>query len=206
MTRRLPAISLWVGCVFIAAAAFGSGSSTSKVAAAVSRSAADSCAQKVRTLEEHAAKPGKKKKQNTRISEEEINSYLAYELSSKYHPSLKSIVVDLEEAKLHGVAAINFDHVNKNSTRFLKKLLARMFAGEHELSVKGALLARAGKVSFQVHEARFDGTPLPIILVEEIMSIVGRNQKPPIDPTQPSQLPYGIQSVEVHSGYIIIHQ
>jgi len=42
--------------------------------------------------------------------------------------------------------------------------------------------------------------------VEEIISTVGKRQKPPFDPMQPSQMPYGIQKVETGQGYITVYQ
>jgi len=35
---------------------------------------------------------------------------------------------------------------------------------------------------------------------------VGRKQDPPFDPMQPSKMPYEIQKVDVHSGYIVVYQ
>jgi hypothetical protein len=170
----------------------------------LSKAASDSCVAKLKRLEESSASSSKK--QTVEFSETEINSYLAFELSKNYHPSLKSLLVTLEESKLRGVASIDFDSLAMNSKTVFTTLMTKMFSGVHTLSVRGKLVAAEGKGSFQLEEAHFDDSALPSFLVEEIISSVGRKQKPPFDPLQPSKLPYGIQSVELHPGRALIRQ
>jgi hypothetical protein len=172
----------------------------------ISKAAAESCAAKLKRLEGFAAGSSRTKKQTTEFSENEINSYLALELSKNYHPSLKSLVIVLEESKLQGVASIDFDSLAMNSKTFLTKIMTRMFSGVHTLLVRGKLVTAEGKARFQLEEASFDDSALPNFLVEEIITAVGRKQKPPFDPMQPSKLPYDIQSVELHPGRALVHQ
>ncbi len=135
-----------------------------------------------------------------------MNSYFALILSSKYHPCLKMLSFKLEEDKLQAVAAIDFDRLGRTSGRLLPKLLSFMLSGVHTLTARGQLVSGNGKASFRLEEARFDNTTLPKALVEEIITAVGRKQNPPFDPLEPSELFYGIQKVDVHSGYIVVHQ
>ena len=171
----------------------------------ISKAASDSCSAKLKRLEEAANTPGANK-QTAEFSEIEINSYLAFELSQYYHPSLKSLLITIEESKLQGLATIDFDSLAMNSKTTVTKLMTKMFSGVHTLAARGKLVAADGKGSFQLEEARFDDSTLPNFLVEEIISAVGRKQKPPFDPLQPSTLPYGIQSVELHPGRAIVRQ
>jgi hypothetical protein len=172
----------------------------------ISKAAAESCGVKLKRLEDFAASSSRSKKQTTEFSENEINSYLALELSKNYHPSLKSLLIVVEESKLQGVASIDFDSLAMNSKTVLTKLMTKMFSGVHTLSVRGKLVTEEGKARFQLEEAYFDDSALPNFLVEEIISAVGRKQKPPFDPMQPSKLPYGIQTVELHPGRALVHQ
>jgi hypothetical protein len=93
-----------------------------------------------------------------------------------------------------------------NSTKMLTRLVANLFSGMHSLSMSGKLAARGGMANFILDVARFDDTALPNFLVEEIISAVGRKQKPPFDPMQPSRMPYAIDRVEVHREYILVCQ
>ncbi len=174
--------------------------------ARISQAASNSCAEKVKALEALAAAPQSRKKKTTRFSEEEINSYLAFELKSNYHPSLRSLDLSFGDDSLKGTAIIDFDKLSMNSTRFLNKLVARLFSGVHSLTVAGKLIANAGKANFQLEEARFDSRVLPNFLVEEIITAVGNKQKPPFDPMQPSQMPFAIKKVDVRRGHILVYQ
>lgn len=172
----------------------------------ITKTSAESCRSKVEKLQAFAAnaKPGKK--QITRLSQEEINSYLALDLSAKYSPGLKSLFFAFESDKLQADAVIDFDRLGMSATRMIAKLMASLFSGIHTLSARGRLVAQQGKANFQLEEAKFDGTGLPNFLVEEIITAVGRKQKPPFDPMQPSEMPYRIEKVEIHAGYIVIYQ
>jgi hypothetical protein len=172
----------------------------------ISRSAADTCGVKVLRLQELAEKP-QATPRTTTFSEAEINSYLALELSSKYHPSLKSFSVHFEPAKLTSRASIDFDKLLLTSRSVFARLFAKMLSGTHEIHVQGRLVANGGgQASFELEDARFDTTTLPNVLVEEIISAVGRKQTPPFDPMKPSRMPYGIDRVEMQAGQILVFQ
>lgn len=149
-------------------------------------------------------KPGQT--QTTKFTEEEINSYLALEISSKYHPCLKSLVLSFKEKKLKVVSAIDFDRLGRSSTKILPKLMSFLFSGIHTLDADGQVISGDGKGSFKLEKATFDRGELPRSLVESIISAVGRKQTPPFDPMQPTAMPYEIRKVDMHSGYIIVYQ
>ncbi len=172
----------------------------------ISQAAADSCEAKVRDLEANASHTPHPLKRATRISEEEINSLFALKLKPKYHPSLKSIRFGFESSAIRSTAIIDFDALSVNSTKTFTKLIAKMFSGVHQLDVHGRLIADARYAHFELIEARFDNSGLPNFLVEQVITAVGRKQKPPFDPLQPTQMPYSIQKVEVRAGYILIYQ
>jgi len=181
----------------------------SKAAVGVSRAAADSCAVKIKRLDDYAAvaiPAAKVGKQTTRITEDEINSYLELELRPEYHASLKSLTVKLAESRLQGSASIDFDLVELKNNPLLTGLLRKMLAGVHSLVVAGNLISADGKAHFVLSEARFDGITLPNLLVAEIITAVCAKQNPPFDPMKPSVLPYHIQKVDLHAGYIVVYQ
>jgi hypothetical protein len=172
----------------------------------ITRAAADQCGAKLKRIEAFAANKSPGQKQTTRFSEEEVNSYLALELSPKYHPCLKSLTVAFEEDRIQNVVVVDFDRLGTTSTKILPKLLSFMLSGVHTITARGELLSGNGKASFRLEQARFDNSTLPKSLVEEIISAVGRKQNPPIDPLQPTQLFDEIEKVDVHAGYILAYQ
>lgn len=175
-------------------------------ATTVSRAAADRCKAKLKQLEEFALRHPPDRRQTMQFSEEEVNSYLALELSSKYHPSLKSLVITFEEKKLRALTTVDFDRLGETSSTIFPKLVSALLSGTHTISAYGELVSGKGKAKFVLEEAKFDSSSLPKRIVEEIISAVGRKQNPPFDPLQPSELPYRIDRVDVRRGQLFVYQ
>jgi|WetSurMetagenome_2_1015567.scaffolds.fasta_scaffold09402_4 hypothetical protein len=175
-----------------------------KSAGMVSKAAAERCSTKLKSLEDFAAQRKAGRKQTMRFSQDEINSYLALDLSPHYHPCLKGLSITLKENMLQAVASIDFDHLG--SSKFVTKILGFLFSATHQMTATGQIISQDGNAYFRLDQARFDGQTLPNHVVEEIISAVGRRQDPPFDPLQPSKLMYEIEKVEVHAGYIIVYQ
>jgi hypothetical protein len=171
-----------------------------------SKAAAERCSEKLDKLESFAAKRKSGQKQTMKFSQDEINSYLALDLSAQYHPCLKSLVVSLEENGVEAVASIDFDRMKSSSGNQLWKLAGLVFSGTHTLTARGKLLSKDGKANFSLDQASFDDATLPRSLVELIITAVGRHQNPPFDPLQPSKLFYEIEKADIHSGYAMVYQ
>lgn len=194
----------WLAALLVLCALADAGPETAK--SVITRTAADRCNAKLKTIENFAAQRKAGQKQTTRFSENEVNSYLALDLRSQYHPCLKSLILAFEEDRLQSIAAIDFDRLGSTSNRLLPKLLSFMLSGVHMMTVRGRLMSGNGKASFRLEQAQFDNRTLPKTLVEEIITAVGRKQNPPFDPLQPSTLFDDIEKVEVHPDYILVFQ
>jgi hypothetical protein len=175
----------------------------------ISKAAADSCDAKIRHLETYAATSipaANVGKRATRLSENELNSYFDLVLRPQYHPCLKSLRFKISEVRVQAFASIDFDRLEMKNAQFLTGLIRRMLSGVHSMTVMGGIISGNGKANFSLDEARFDSLTLPNLLISEIISAVGRKQTPPLDPMQPSTLPYQIQKVDLHSGFIQVYQ
>jgi hypothetical protein len=157
-------------------------------------------------LEKFAAKRKPGKSQKIQFLENEINSYLAINLSRKYHPCLKSLIVTFEWNKVHAMALVDFDRLESSSKGLFPKLIGLMLSGKHTISATGQLISDNGNAYYRLEEARLDESTLPKSLVEEVISLIGRNQNPPWDPLQPCKLPNKIEKIRVYPGYIITYQ
>ena len=209
LARRLTGlilIALALTLIVPAASRFPLFSRAAEAGPELSRTAAESCARKVKKLQDFSASAGNQGHQITRISEVELNSFMAYQLSSKYHPSLKSLTVRFKPAQLQCVAELDFDQLGMSSKKSMTRVLASLFTGAHNLAVSGKLIADAGQAHFELERALFDDVSLPNLLVGEIISTVGKRQKPPFDPMQPTGMPYGIRKVDVGQSFIVIYQ
>ena len=201
--RRFGVVIFLAGLLLCNAASFAAAQTA---AFAPSRKAAAECSAKLSKLE---AFPGKRKSgetQTMKLSENEINSYLALDLSAQFHPCLKSLVTVFEENRLKATATIDFDRLGMTSSKLLSKLISLIFSGVHTIAADGQLVAKDGKAQFKMNQALFDGSALSKPLIEGIISAVGRKQNPPFDPLQPSEMPYEINKVDVHPRYIIVYQ
>jgi hypothetical protein len=198
--------ALPLSCLLIFSGIFVSLTGQDKSAYIPSKAAADRCSKKLKTVEEFASKRKPGRKQVTQFSQDEINSYLALDLSAKYHPCLKSLMITLEENELQAVAAIDFNQLKSAPGKLLPKLVGLMFTGTHTLTARGQLLSKDGKAKFILDQARFDDNTLPRYLVEQIISAVGRRQNPPFDPLQPSKIFYEIEKAEIHANDVIVYQ
>jgi hypothetical protein len=174
--------------------------------AVVTKAAAERCNLKLKALQDYAVHPKAGRVQTTQFSEDEVNSYFALVVSSQFNPCLKSLTFRFEEDRLQGDAIIDFDRLETSSGKLFPKVLSLLLSGVHTITARGQLVSGNGKASFRLEQARFDNSTLPKALVEEIISAVGKKQNPPFDPLQPSQLFYGIQKIDVHSGYVIAYQ
>lgn len=168
--------------------------------------AAAQCRAKLKSVEDFADRNKAGQTQSTRFTEDEINSYLALDLKPRYDASLKNLVVHFKEDSLQAIVSVDFDQLGSTSSKFLPRLIGMMISGIHTITANGKLLSKNGKANFVLGQALFDTSTLPKFLVEEIISAVGRKQKPPFDPLRPSRMPYEINRVEVHPGYIMIYQ
>lgn len=173
---------------------------------AVSKAAAERCAEKIGKMERFLPEKEAGKSQATPFTEEEINSYLHLVLKPRYHPSLRSLEVTLEPDRLRTRALIDFDRLRGSSAGVFRNMLSFMFSGVRTLDAGGKLHTGNGRGRFELEEARFDGRTLPNGLVNEIIVAVGMRQNPPFNPTEPSTLPYGIERVEIRAGELVAHQ
>ena len=173
---------------------------------AVSKAAAERCAEKIGRMERFLPEKEAGKSQSTPFTEEEINSYLQLVLKPRYHPSLRTLEVTLKKDRLRTRALIDFDRLRASSAGLFRNLLAFMFSGVRTLDAEGKLHTGNGRGRFELEEARFDGRTLPAGVVNEIIAAVGMRQNPPFNPTEPSSLPYGIERVEIGPGELVAYQ
>jgi hypothetical protein len=90
--------------------------------------------------------------------------------------------------------------VDDVTTGYLRLLLK----GIQTLEIEGTLEAENGMATYRVQEARLSGIPIPARLVNNLLSSLGKKNDPPFDPSQPFEMPYGIQSFTFQPGTVIM--
>jgi len=177
-----------------------------ELSARTSKVAAEQCGFKLKKIEAFAVNRREGEKQVIRISQEELNSYLALDLSQKYHPSVKRLVISFENERLHGIALLDFDLIGSLSEGLLPKIVNMLLTGKHIVAARGQVQSSNGMAAFHLEQAWLDGNTLPSLIIEEIIATVCKKQRPPFNPFQPSEMPYRIQSIELRKGFVTIYQ
>ena len=152
--------------------------------------------------------PAKKSGRNQTIyfTEDEINAWLALQVKFRAHPSLKNLMVALDDNHAVVTADIDFDHLNANSSTLLPKLIAIMFSGVHTITAHGKITSGNGQGMFEVDKASFDKLSIPAYLMKEIIAAVGLRQPHPIDPTKSYALPFDLDRLDVRKASLIAYQ
>ncbi len=138
------------------------------------------------------------------VTEEELNAYLSAKLHQGHQKAVESIALLLKEGTFLTRVEVNVDElqfpVDDVMTGYLKLLLK----GIQTLEIEGTLEAEKGLATYRVQEARLSGIPIPARLVNNLLSSLGKKNNPPFDPTQPFEMPYGIQSFAFQPGNVMM--
>ena len=138
------------------------------------------------------------------LTEKELNAYLSAQLYQQHQKAVESIVLLLKEGTFLTRVEVNVDELqfpgNDVTTAFLRLLLK----GIQTLEIEGTLEAENGLATYRVQEARLSGILIPTRLVNSLLSSLGKKNHPPFDPTQPFEMPYGIQSFTFQPGKVMM--
>lgn len=171
----------------------------------VSEAAAQTFNDKVNDIETYAAGEGGEGK-TTRLTEQEINSYLNLHGNSKYRSCIQYFKISLAEESLVGTASVNFDCLRQTAPGSVSGLITGLFSGIHTLTARGNIQSDNGKGNFRLEEARFDSLPLPGFLVEQLITSICMRLDPPFDPMEPSPFPLKIRNIRIEPGQIMVLQ
>ena len=164
--------------------------------------------QKVATITAHGERSIKQARRTT-VTENEVNSYLVYEVREQ----LPTGVVDpsvtiLGTGRVSGRAVVDLDAVRKqkNPTSLLDPMNYLM--GRLPVTAVGVLKTSDGVGRFQLESASVSSIPVPKILLQEIVSYYSRTPEKPagIGLDDPFQLPARIREIQVERGQAIIVQ
>jgi hypothetical protein len=169
---------------------------------------AETLRQKVATIEKHGALRVKQERR-TILTENEVNSYLAYDSPN----DLPAGVVDpsltvLGPGRVSGRAVVDLDAVRKsrNPTSMLDPM--SYLTGRLPITATGTLKTSNGIGRFQLESAAVGGVPVPKMVLQEIVSYYSRTPEKPagIGLDDPFALPARIREIQVDRGQAIIVQ
>src|SRR5687768_8488669 len=139
----------------------------------------------------------------TAITEAELNSYLRYELGDQIPAGVTDPWVSiLENGRLAGRATVDLARVGKGrkSSGMLDPF--NLLTGSMPLAVDGILHTKNGVGTFAVQSASISGVPVPVWMLQEIVSYYSKSEFAPngVAIDKPFALPNGIREIQTARG------
>jgi hypothetical protein len=150
-----------------------------------------------------------KTRTTTPITETEVNSYLQFELSDRIPDGVTSPWVSiLEEGRLAGRATVDLARVGKSRKSGGMLDPFNYLGGSLPLTVNGVLTTKNGMAHFTVESASISSVPVPVWMVQEIVSYYSKSESSPdgVALDKPFALPNGIREIRTARGQATVVQ
>lgn len=192
---------------FVAALGFALSTST-HAQVRPSKRDAQAMKQKVATIATHGERAAKQGRRTT-VTENEVNSYLAYEAAGQLPAGVgQPSVTALGAGRISGRAVVDLDAVRKagNSTSLFD--LRSYLTGHVPVTATGVLHASNGRGRFQLESASVGVVPIPKLLLQEIVAYYSKSPDKPggISLDDEFELPARIREIQVGRGQAVIVQ
>jgi hypothetical protein len=173
-------------------------------AAALSREKADLFSRKMEQLT--TTRPGSLPVRRIAITEEELNSWLAYGGKGALPAGIAEPQVTLlPDGKVVGEAVVDLASVGKSRGSLD---LFRILGGRVPLNISGVLKTAGGTGRFQLASAEVSGIPVPETLLQELISYYSKTTERPdgVRLDQSFPLPASIKQIDVGLGEAVVIQ
>jgi hypothetical protein len=138
------------------------------------------------------------------LSEEEINSYLQYQLGPELPPGISNVRGKLEDGRPRGTATVNFDELRIGDSSVAGPLLGMILKGSHTVGFDGRLSSASGVANFQTAEVTVDDHKLPPAAVQFLYDHYLHNRFPEVALNAPFRLPPTVGKLSVGSGSVSV--
>ena len=152
---------------------------------------------------------GGKTAATTPVTETEINSYLQYELADRIPPGVTDPWLSiLEEGRLSGRATVDLARVGESRKSGGMLDPFSLLTGSLPLTVNGVLRTKNGVGTFTVESASISSVPVPVWMVQEIVSYYSKSESSPngVALDKPFVLPNGIREIQTARGQATVVQ
>ncbi len=173
-----------------------------------SRREADGLRVKVEAIERNA-QSSRPARLVTRVTEREVNAYLAYDARDQLPVGLtEPRITILSDLSLSGTATIDLDAIRQQrQTRGWLDLLSYL-NGRVRVAVAGRLTATNGTARFALGRATVGGLPVPKLVVQELVAFYSRTPSNPrgLNIDDPYALPAQIRQIDIRPGEAVVKQ
>jgi hypothetical protein len=145
----------------------------------------------------------------TPVSEAELNSYLQYELGDKLPTGVKDPWVSiLGDGRLSGRASVDLSQVGQGKKTGGMLDPYNYLTGTLPVTANGVLKSKNGVATFALESASISGVPVPVWMLQEIVSSYSKSPASPQGVTleKPFALPAGIREIQIDRGQAVVIQ
>jgi hypothetical protein len=145
----------------------------------------------------------------TAITETEVNSYLQYELGDRIPAGVTDPWVSiLDNGRLAGRATVDLARVGQSRKSGGMLDPFNFLTGSLPLAVNGVLKTQNGVASFAVESASISSVPVPVWMLQEIVSYYSKSESAPngVAIDKPFVLPNGIREIRTARGQATVVQ
>ncbi len=128
------------------------------------------------------------------LSEPDLNAYIAWQLRERPRPGIEEVQLRLSEGSLMTMLDVDMDKVELPDSTSLG-LLRSMLSGRQKIELAGTLSGESGVGQFELTESSINSVSLPVFMLTTALQTIGQQRNPPLDLTEPFELPFGLKSL-----------
>jgi hypothetical protein len=145
----------------------------------------------------------------TPILENELNSYLRYELREEVPAGVTEPTITIVgDGRVTGAAVVDLDAVkqSRQSTSWFDPM--RLLSGKLPVTATGVLQTQQGTGRFVLESAEISGIPVPKTVLQQVVSYYSRSAQNPsgVNLDDAFELPARIREIRVQPGQAIVVQ
>jgi hypothetical protein len=164
--------------------------------------------QKVAAIASNAGGPAKQSRRTT-VTENEVNSYLTYELGDDLPAGVvEPSVTALGPGRVLGRAVVDLDAVRKSAKSTGLFDLRSYLTGHLPVTATGVLRTSNGRARFDLESATVGVVPIPKLILQEIVAYYSKTPAKPggISLDEEFALPARIREIQVERGQATVVQ
>jgi len=173
------------------------------------RTEADSMGRKLTAIIERGnkPKPTTAKPVRTSFTDREVNAFFKFNTAVMPVGVIDPQLTIVDGQQVRARAMVDLDAIRKSKERSWLDPLTYV-TGKVELRAAGIVTSANGKGVLQLQSATLGGVPIPISVLQEVVSYYSKTPENPqgFDLTKPFDLPQNIRQVELQPGAVTIVQ
>jgi len=164
--------------------------------------AAESAARKLKRIEQ--AHDSGESFGTVQISEQEANSYVAYELAADIPAGVSDIVLQFTPGRVSGSSVINFEKLKEGLETTPNPITLFLLRGVHRVGAEGSTSGTSGTGQFKLERVLLDGVELPQMVVDYMIEQYLIPRFPDAAINRPFALPFSIDSFRTGTGSLVL--